>query len=246
MSSSNHEKRCCCQVIVGPQGPQGVQGPQGLPGQDGAQGVSGPQGPQGAQGPQGLAGPAGPQGVQGIQGEMGPQGPKGDCEKCPCKCSRPEYLQLISQVSQTLTGSPAFNVPGGTVLFESTILSSANIDASLASSTGEVIVRKAGIYRIAKKVCGTLSPLTTPLLAWGVTLLQNGIPLNGASAVNMTLSPDQLANEGISVYLVEVAAGDVFKVANICTQALLINAAFNGINVPGVSATWQFTSVDLL
>lgn len=257
MSQSNQDKCVCCQGPVGPQGLPGVQGPQGpqgikgdmgpqgLPGIQGQIGLQGPQGVQGQPGqigPQGIPGKDGSNGLQGPMGPMGPQGlqgqqgPKGDCVACPCDCAI-EYAQVYSQMNQTLALSPGIDMAGGVVVFEKTQVVTSGIDISNAAINGQIKINKAGWYRIQKDVCGALNPLPSPLIAWGLALFINGSIIPGSVFVDMTLSPDQQANETSSLFFVHFNVGDVLTLNNMCIQSLLLNAVVAGVNSQSNSAS---------
>ncbi len=207
----DHHKKCCdpCDKrMQGAQGPQGVEGPRGQSGRDGKDGLDGQQGPQGIAGPQGIP---------------------GNCVNCfddhkPCECQKSEYADLYSQLSQELAASPGPNQAGGIVKFESSTVATSNIDISMANINGEVKINRAGWYDVATGVCGTLNPLSSPLLVWTVSVFVNGILLPGSTAANMTLSPEQKANEVVADIFVHLNAGDVVTLANTSTSSLLISS----------------------
>ncbi len=263
MQNGHEENKCCCPVIIGPQGPQGVPGPQGIPGQDGmqglpgqpgsdgaagAQGVPGPAGPAGPQGlrgepghpgqqgPQGSAGPAGMQGIQGLQGDMGPQGPKGDCVECPCECPDPEFAEVFSTLTQTLVSSPGPNMAGGIVLLENSIFSTPNIDISQAGSNGKITINLAGWYDIYTGLCGSLNPIASPLPVWTLSLFKNGVIVPGSTFANMTLSPEQKANEIVADVFVHMDAGDYLELANTSDANVVLQAPSLGTNAQTNSA----------
>jgi len=62
--------------------------------------------------------------------------------------NKPEFAQICSGLKQILAASPGASMPGAVVLFENIIVASPNIDVSLASSTGQVKINKAGWYDV--------------------------------------------------------------------------------------------------
>lgn len=215
-----HYDKCCdpCDKrMQGAQGPQGVQGPAGANGRDGRDGQNG------------LNGKDGVDGQQGPQGIEGPQGIPGTCVNCypdhgHCDCPKPEYADLYSQQAQELIASPGPNQAGGVVLFASSTVATANIDISQAMTTGKVIINRAGWYDVSTGVCGTLNPVSSPLLAWTMSLFQNGNIVPGSTAANMTLSPEQKANEIFADVFIHCNVGDVLTLANTSTSTLLISS----------------------
>ncbi len=252
----NHRCGCCPGPTgpvgpMGPQGMQGVPGDQGLPGlngQNGADGVdghdgqtgpAGPQGLPGMQGPKGPSGPTGQNGQTGSQGPMGPQGPQGaqgpqgvpgDCVECPCQCQTPEFAEVYSQLSQSLAPSPGADLPGGTVLFENTIVSTANIDSSQAATMGIFIVNLAGWYDVASGITGFLNPIGSPLPVFTVSMFQNGVIVLGSTFSNLPLSPAQGSNEVTADVFVYCNVGDQISFANTSTATLFLSAPINGTN----------------
>jgi hypothetical protein len=235
----------------GDQGLMGQPGPQGIKGDKGDQGEKGDGGPQGIPGKPGVDGLPGAQGVQGLQGnpgEQGLQGPKGDCVECPCDCLADEFAQVYSQVNQNLVGSPGLNLGGGAVKFEALAVNSPGVDVSNAAALGEVKVLKAGWYTVEHEVCGSLNPLSAPLIAWGLAVFKNGVLVPGTTFVDMTLSPDQQANNTGSLFIMHLDANDVLTLHNICTQNLLLNAipgGSMGINAQANSASFRLASLKL-
>lgn len=208
----SHEKchcKCCCPP--GPMGPQGAQGFQGVQGPEGPQGHPG----QGIQGPMGLQGPQGPQGEQGV---------KGDCVECPCHCDEPEFAEVFSIVSQDLDASHGPNMAGQVVILENTIYATANIDVSLASVNGKIIVNKAGWYDVYTGLCGSLNPIASPLPVWTLSLFKNGVIVPGSTFANMTVSPEQKANEIVADVFVHFDKGDALELANTSTANVILTA----------------------
>ena len=233
---------------VGPMGPTGSQGPagnDGAPGVPGAAGQNGAPGPRGADGaigpagPQGQAGqngPVGPVGPQGAMGNQGIQGVPGDCVECPCECAGMEFAEAYSQVPQTLTPSPSTNVAGGIVLLEHTIVSTANIDTTLAASLGQFKVNLAGWYDVAAGMTGLLNPIAAPLPVWTLSLFLNGVIVPGSTFSNLPLSPAQASNEITADTYVYCNVGDILTLANTSTAPVLLSAPTLGTNAQTNSA----------
>jgi uncharacterized protein (DUF486 family) len=245
-------------------GSQGIPGRDGLPGRDGKkgdkgdrgergdQGIRGEKGDQGEPGQPGLDGLPGQNGLDGAEGpagpkgDQGPQGVPGDCVECPCDCNPDfEYAQLYSDQPQALAVSPGFNMSGGAVLFNNVAVSTPGIDVTNAGINGEVKILKAGWYRILDQVCATLNPLSAPLIAWGLALFKNGAIVPGTTFVDMTLSPEQAANNTGAIALVHFNANDVLSLNNMCVQQLLLTAPgpAQGINAQSGSASMQIQLV---
>ncbi len=229
MSNYNHHDhydRCKCECCE--RGPAGLQGPQGAQGPQGIQGVPGQ---DGAQGPQGL------QGLQGIQGPQGEPGPKGDCVECnkECDCAV-EFAEVYSILPQTLAASPGANQAGQTVLLENTIYATSNIDVSMAGSTGQIKMNKAGWYDVATGMSGSLNPIASPLPVWTLSLFKNGVIVPGSTFANMTLSPEQKANEIVADVFVHFNAGDVVQLANTSNAVIELTAPSLGTNAQTNSA----------
>ena len=212
-----HDKCDCCKSMQGEQGPQGIQGPRG---QDGLQG---------------------PQGIQGMQGIPG------SCVNCfehdRCECPDPEFAEVGSIVSQDLAASPGANMPGGVVLLETPIFATANIDISQAAAFGQVKVMIAGWYKVNTGVCGSLNPVVSPLPVWTFSVFKNGVIVPGSTFANMTISPEQKANEIVSIVLVHLNAGDILTLANTSTSNVLLNAPTLGTNAQTSSA---YMVIDLM
>ena len=214
MSSNGQDCHCC----------PGPMGPQGIPGNQGSQGIQGISGLQGAQGPMGEQGPQGPQGIPG------------DCVDCPCMCDEPEFAEVYSIQQQNLAMSLGLNLAGGVVILEQSIFSTANIDISQASINGKIIVNKAGWYDIATGLCGSLNPIQSPLPVWTLSLFKNGAIVPGSTFANMTLSPEQKANEIVADVFVHCLVGDVIELANTSTASILLTAPSLGTNAQTNSA----------
>ena len=215
-----HKKKCCC-CEPGPVGPQGNQGIQGPEGPQGNPGQTGHQGPQGAQGPMGL------QGIQGVPGE---------CRECECHCPEPEFAEVGSIVTQDMPASPGANLAGGIVLLEAAVFATANIDITMAPVNGQIKVNRAGWYRVSYGVCGSLNPVVSPLPVWTFSLFKNGIIVAGSTFANMTISPEQKANEIVSEVFVHFALGDVVTLANTSTDNVELSAPTLGTNAQTTSA----------
>lgn len=218
---NDHHKGCCCEA--GPMGQQGVQGMQGPIGFQGVAGQTGAQGPMGVQGPQGM------QGIQGIPGE---------CKECDqhCDCPAPEFAEVYSIVTQDLSFSPGPNLPGQIVLLEKTIYATVNIDVSQASVSGKIVINRAGWYDVYTGLCGSLNPIASPLPVWTLSLFKNGILVQGSTFANMTLSPEQKANEIVADVFVHFDAGDVLELANTSTANVVLQAPSLGTNAQTNSA----------
>ena len=230
---------------IGPQGPIGLQGPQGIDGAVGPVGPAGPVGPQGIPGQNGLqgqpgqngqTGPQGPMGPQGAQGLQGIQGIPGDCVNCPGEEHVLEFAEAYSQLPQELAFSPGANMPGGVVLLENTIVSTANIDASLAATQGKFKINLAGWYDIAAGMTGTLNPIPAPLPVWTLSLFLNGIIVSGSTFSNIPLSPAQGSNEITADTFVYCNVGDVLTLANTSTANVFLSAPALGTNAQTNSA----------
>lgn len=213
-------------------GAQGSQGIQGVPGQMGLQGLPGQQGLQGQPGLAGSVGPMGPQGPQGLQG---PQGVPGDCVECPCSCMS-EFAEVYSQLPQVLAASSGPNLAGDVVKFEKTIVSTANIDASQASSLGKLKINLAGWYDVAAGMTGTLNPIPAPLPVWTLSLFLNGVILDGSTFSNVPLSPAQASNEITADTYVYCNAGDELTLANTSNAPVILSAPTLGTNAQTNSA----------
>lgn len=181
---------------------------------------------QGEQGPQGVQGPAGPQGLQGVEGK---QGIPGSCVNCfhdpiPPVVFKPEFADLYSSVSQTLAPSTGPNLAGDSIKFESLTVATTGIDVSQAATNGKVIIKKAGWYDLVTGACGTLNPVSSPLLCWTVSLFKNDVLISGSTAANMTITPEQKANEIFADVFIHCEAGDVLTMANTSVSAITLNS----------------------
>jgi hypothetical protein len=236
---------------IGPQGPMGLQGADGITGPVGPMGVAGPVGPQGIPGQAGIQGqpgqngqmgPQGPMGPQGAQGLQGIQGIPGDCVECE-RDDHNEFAEVYSQLPQELAPSPGTNLAGGTVLFEKTIVATANIDASMAASQGKLVINEAGWYDVAAGMTGTLNPIPAPLPVWTLSLFLNGVIVAGSTFSNVPLSPAQASNEITADTYVYCNVGDVLTLANTSTAPVFLSAPTLGTNAQTNSA---YLKVELL
>ena len=218
--SGTHRRRRPA-VDWGPRSRQGTSGNPGLQGQPGQNGQNGSEGPAGPQGPQGL---------------QGPQGVPGTCVECPCEC-KIEFAEVYSSISQMLAPSDGPNLPGTVVILENTIYSTSNIDTSLAAITGQVTINVAGWYDITVGVTGGLNPIPSPLPVWTVSLFKNGVIVPGSTFANMTISPEQQANEEVTDVFVHCNVGDVLTIANTSTANLQLSSPSLGTNAVPNSAT---------
>ena len=215
----------CCDV--GATGPQGVQG---------LAGATGPQGIQGVKGVDGAQGPLGATGLQGAQGLQGIQGPEGKCVEGNCKCVDPEYAQVYSTVNQKLSASTGANLAGGVALLENAVVATSNIDISQAALNGKIVINKAGWYDVQMGICAALSSISSPLPVWSFSLFKNGIIVPASTFANMTLSPEEVANEINADVFVHFIAGDVLELANTSNEPINLNAPTLGTNAQTISA----------
>lgn len=146
----------------------------------------------------------------------------------PHDCPKHEYAEVISQQTQILTESLAPNAAGQLVLFETTIHATANIDVSQAAINGRVIVNRAGWYDVFTGMCGALNPVESPLKVWTLSLFINGVYVPGSTFANMTLSPEQKANEIVADVFVHLDAGDFLELANTSDQPITLQAPMLG------------------
>lgn len=169
---------------------------------------------------------------------------KGCCQiniMCDCDCDggagcEPEFAEVYSTQTQDLAASPGLNLPGQIVLLENTLFATANIDVSQAASNGKVTVNKAGWYDVYTGLCGSLNPIASPLPVWTLSLFKNGILVPGSTFANMTLSPEQKANEIVADVFVHFNAGDVLELANTSTANVVLTAPSLGTNAQTNSA----------
>jgi len=195
---------------------------------------------RGEQGLQGVQGPRGQDGLQGPQGIQGLQGIPGMCVNCfehgECRCPEPEFAEVGSTATQDLAASPGANMAGGVALMEVSIHATPNIDLSQAAINGKVTVNRAGWYQVSTGVCGSLNPVVSPLPVWTFSLFKNAMIVQGSTFANMTISPEQKANEIVSQVLVHIDAGDVLELANTSTANVVITAPTLGTNAQPSSA----------
>jgi hypothetical protein len=192
--------------------------------------VTGLQGQPGVNGNPGLEGPVGPQGIPGPQGI---QGIPGDCVNCG---GNPEFCEVFSVLSQSLAPSSGPLLPGQTVLFENTIFATAHIDVSMAGTSGQIKINKAGWYDIATGICGALNPIASPLPCWTLSLFKNGGYVPGSTFANQTISPEQKANEIVADVYVHCDVGDVLALCNTSVSLVSMAAPVLGTNAPASSA----------
>ena len=196
----------------------------------GEKGDRGDKGEQGMQGVQGIPGAQGAQGVPGAQGIQGPKGERGDCVNCggsdggDCHCDDPEFAEAYSTLTQNLSASLGPNLAGQIVILENLIFSTPNIDMSQAGINGKVTINKAGWYDIFTGLCGSLNPISSPLPVWTLSLFKNGVIVPGSTFANMTLSPEQKANEIVADVFVHCLAGDVLELANTSSAEVVLQA----------------------
>lgn len=206
---------CCCEECVCPPGPQGPMGPQGLAGIQGTTGLTGADG---------LVGPQGPQGIQGL---VGPQGP------CCASLQQGTFANVYTTTSQTVTQL-------GAITFENVNASTAGIDLSLASTTGEITVNIAGWYEIYYDVDALLSDFSVfPTPAWTATIYLNGNPVGGTTQSGFSLGVDAVTNHISSKSIVFLNVGDVIQLVNtssVGTGILLVGLPIGTI-VPTDCAT---------
>jgi len=147
-------------------------------------------------------------------------------------------------LTQELTASPGADLPGQSITYENLIASTSDFDVSAISTTGSILFKKAGWYRISKTVNGSLTPIDIPLRVWSVGLFVNGIPLPGSCFAQMTISPDQQANHTSATVIYKFAAGDSLTVNNCSDLLLHLNAFGLGTNVASVSSTINIQRLD--
>lgn len=151
-------------------------------------------------------------------------------------CAEPEFAEVYSTVTQSLTASPGVNMAGQIVLLENTIFATANIDVSQAAINGKVVVNKAGWYDVYTGMSGALNPIASPLPVWSLSLFRNGVIVPGSTFANMTLSPEQKANEIVADVFVHFDAGDFLELANTSTATIDLTAPSLGTNAQTNSA----------
>jgi len=154
----------------------------------------------------------------------------------PCECPEPEFAEVYSILTQDLSASPGPNMPGQVVALENTIYATANIDVSLAASSGKVMVNRAGWYDVYTGLCGALNPIASPLPVWTLSLFRNGVIVPGSTFANMTLSPEQKSNEITADVFVHLDKGDYLELANTSNAAIQLTAPLLGTNAQTNSA----------
>ncbi len=151
-------------------------------------------------------------------------------------CDKPEFAEVYSTITQTLTQSPGANLSGQVVLLENTIYSTSMIDVSQAAINGKVFVNKAGWYDVYTGMSGSLNPIASPLPVWSLSLFKNGTLVPGSTFANMTLSPEQKANEIVADVFVHFDAGDYIELANTSDATIVLTAPSLGTNAQTNSA----------
>lgn len=151
-------------------------------------------------------------------------------------CCAVEFAEVYSAVNQNLSASPGPNMPGQVALLEQTVFATPGIDVSLAASQGKVIVNRAGWYDVATGICAALNPIASPLPVWSLSLFVNGVIVPGSTFANMTLSPEQKANEIVADVFVHLNVGDVVSLASTSTAAIQLTAPTLGTNAATNSA----------
>jgi len=101
---------------------------------------------------------------------------------------------------------------------------------------GRVTVKKAGWYDVYTGMSGSLNPIASPLPVWSLSLFKNGILVPGSTFANMTLSPEQKANEIVADVFVHFNAGDYLELANTSNAAIELTAPSLGTNAQTNSA----------
>lgn len=198
--------------------------------------IEGPEGPAGTQGPQGISGPMGPQGPMGPTGSQGPRGPKGDPGKdCDCHDTH-AYLNIFSQLDQTLDASGGAS---DTAKFELlNALTPPFFDISMAALTGAIKVLVAGVYVVEWFANGMLQPpYPSPVPSWGLTLYKNGVAVPGASQAGFSQSPDDDASSISARVVIALAANDILTVENISMLPIILKAVHPELVVSATSCS---------
>lgn len=146
------------------------------------------------------------------------------------KCCDPEFAEVYSSIQQTLAASPGTNLAGQAVLMENTVFATSNIDVSQVGVSGNVTVNKAGWYDVATGICASLNPIASPLPVWSLSLFKNGAIVPGSTFANMTLSPEQKANEIVADVFVHFNKGDIISLANTSSAQIVITSPTLGTN----------------
>jgi len=170
--------------------------------------------------------PPGPTGAQGPQGQTGPQGP------CCGAIQSTVVASLYSIIDQQI---PSGNV----VTFENTsTVTLANFDVSLAPSTGQITFLTSGTYSITWRVAGELTPpFPDPVPAWSLSLFLDGTQVPGSCFAGFSLFPDLLTSNGASNIIVVVAAGQVLTLQNTSLLPISLISSTPGSIFPQISAT---------
>jgi hypothetical protein len=174
---------------------------------------------------------------------QGLQGVPGDCVNCVSDGEAREFAEVYSQVGQHLLASAGTNLAGGVVTLENTIVSTANIDSSLAASQGKIVVNLAGWYDVAAGMTGTLNPIPAPLPVWTLSLFLNNVIVPGSTFSNVPLSPAQASNEITADTYIYCNVGDVLTLANTSTADVFLSAPTLGTNAQTNSA---YLKIELL
>lgn len=185
-----------------------------------------PPGIQGIVGPQGIQGPQGLTGSQGPQGLTGPQGP------CCSTVGVPSVIGLYSLVDQSL-------LLGDAVLFENVgMVTPGDFDFSLASTTGEIIFLKSGVYSVTWRADGLLTPpFPSPVIEWSLTLYLDGVAVPGSSYSGFSLFPAEFSTNTAATTLIAVTAGQVLTLKNTTTLPVSLIASSLGSIVISNSAS---------
>lgn len=157
------------------------------------------------------------------------------CHHDDCHCPI-EFAEAYSSLDQQLAASPGPNMPGDVVKLENLIVSSANIDSSMAASNGQFKINLAGWYDVAAGMTGTLNPVPAPLPVWTMSLFLNGVLVPGSTFSNVPLSPAQVSNEITADTFVYCSAGDLLTLANTSSSPVFLSAPSLGTNAPTNSA----------
>jgi hypothetical protein len=167
------------------------------------------------------------------------------CADCVCPPDL-QGLQDSMESQGTSTFGQAYSIknqlaipPTGPILFENVVFASPSIDFSFASTTGEIVINKSGIYSIDFTFHGQLTPPlpAPPVPAWSISLFQNGSPVLGSTFGNFTLTPDDTMTHTGGPTLVTIAAGDAIQVVNTSTLPVDKFSVVPGPTLPVSGAT---------